>query len=113
MRQNIVILSPDQPPPETWNRLRFFRGVYFIQGTQKSRKDLVGYYNIYIYINIIDFAVTLPCTVMYSYHEKQLVQALRPLFSGFQVAYLQAVRVTARVTLGCPRDGPHDFMMSA
>ena len=48
-RQNIVILSPDQPPPETWNRLRFFRGVYFIQGTQKSRKDLVGYYVIYIY----------------------------------------------------------------
>jgi hypothetical protein len=39
--QNIVILSPEKPPPETWSRLRFFRGVYFIQGTQKSRKDLV------------------------------------------------------------------------
>jgi len=41
MEKNIVILSPEEPPAETWNRLRYFSGVYFIQGTQKSRKDLV------------------------------------------------------------------------
>jgi hypothetical protein len=39
--QNIVILSPDEPPPEAWNRLRFFNGVFFIQGSLKSCKDLV------------------------------------------------------------------------
>ena len=39
--QNIVILCPDRPSHETWSRLRHFPGVYFIQGTQKSRKDLV------------------------------------------------------------------------
>ncbi len=39
--QDIVILSPEKPSHETWSRLRHFPGVYFIQGTQKNRKDLV------------------------------------------------------------------------
>ncbi len=44
--QTIVILSPEKPSHETWSRLRHFPGVYFIQGTQKSRTDLVYHFSI-------------------------------------------------------------------
>jgi len=39
--KTIVILSPERPSHETWSRLRHFPDVFFIQGTQKSRTDLV------------------------------------------------------------------------